>query len=47
VFAEPLPPPRAQVPTVIVERRTALWPYVALGVGIVLVVASIAFAVTR
>lgn len=47
VFAEPLPPPRTQVPTVIVARRAALWPYVALGVGIVLVLASIVFAVTR
>lgn len=47
VFAEPLPPPRAQVPTVIVERRAALWPFVALGVGIVLVLASIVFAITR
>jgi hypothetical protein len=47
VFAEPLPPPRAQVPTVIAERRAALWPFVALGVGIVLVLASIVFAITR
>ncbi len=46
VFAEPLPPLRGQIPTVIV-RRQALWPYVALGVGIVLVLAAVAFALTR
>jgi hypothetical protein len=48
-FAEPLPDPRRQAPTVVVPRKNQrpMWPFVALGVAIVLAMVAVAMVLKR
>ena len=48
-FAEPLPDPRRQAPTVVVPRKgqRPMWPFIALGVAIVLAMVAVAMVLKR
>jgi serine/threonine protein kinase len=48
-FAEPLPDPRRQAPTVVVPRsaQRPMWPFIALGVAIVLAMVAVALVLKR